>query len=270
LEIIKVLLKSKVRWEDETGLDPKAPWYPEILRTREDRIMRRSGVLAPELRSRGWRPLLLSTIYAICSWAAVAPCLAQASYQPMLKLHDRHVIAAGPRLVSSTDDDVLILFDGHLSSTAVTRQLVPGAQYQTRISLGSGPAAAFAALKSAFAAGRPGLQNGACSAELLPLGSSFRYQITWFGRQGRVATFTLTNQEAGAGPCTPAQIAMATAVLTYEAAVLAEPGTTLLRSSCASDADCPAGQLCCYPCGIPGCTNQCTPIAAGEHCPLLP
>jgi hypothetical protein len=230
--------------------------------------MRPSKVpVSPEFGSRGWRSLWMAALFAA---AAIAPSLAQVSYQPMLKLHDRHVTAAGPRLVSSTDDDVLVLLDGHLSSTAVTRQLVPGAQYQTRIALGSGPAAAFAALKSAFVQGHPGFQNGVCSAELLPLGSSFRYEITWFGRQGHAATFTLTNQEAGARPCTPAQIAMATAVLTYEAAVLATPGTTLLRSSCASDADCPASQLCCYPCGIPGCTNQCTPIVAGGHCPLLP
>jgi hypothetical protein len=233
--------------------------------------MRPSDVpVPPAFGSRGWRSVWPSFwMAALFAAAAFAPCLAQVSYQPMVKLHDRRVNAAGPRLVSSTDDDVLILLDGHLSSTAVTRQLVPGARYQTRIALGSGPAAAFAALKSAFAGGRPGLQSGVCSAELLPLGSSFRYEITWFGHQGHAATFTLTNQET-AKPCTPDQIAMATAILTYEAVVLSQPGTTLLGSSCASDADCQAGQLCCYPCGIPGCANQCTPIPAGQSCPLLP
>lgn len=58
----------------------------------------------------------------------------------------------------------------------------------------------------------------------------------------------------------------------------AAPGIEVLPPSpkflqtitCTSDADCPTGQLCCYPCGIPDCNfvcmtpwrkNQCPPIA---------
>jgi hypothetical protein len=37
-------------------------------------------------------------------------------------------------------------------------------------------------------------------------------------------------------------------------------------TGCTSNAQCPTGKLCCYPCGIDGCTNQCiTPIKG--HCP---
>lgn len=39
---------------------------------------------------------------------------------------------------------------------------------------------------------------------------------------------------------------------------------------CATDQECAPGLKCCYPCGIPGCTNQCTvPTASGE-CPMYP
>jgi hypothetical protein len=38
---------------------------------------------------------------------------------------------------------------------------------------------------------------------------------------------------------------------------------------CGSDTDCAEGLLCCYPCGIPGCTNQCTAPMRGR-CPLIP
>jgi hypothetical protein len=57
----------------------------------------------------------------------------------------------------------------------------------------------------------------------------------------------------------------------------AAPGTEVLPPSprflqtitCTSNADCPTGQLCCYPCGIDGCDfvcmtpwrNRCPPIA---------
>lgn len=40
-------------------------------------------------------------------------------------------------------------------------------------------------------------------------------------------------------------------------------------TGCTSNAQCPTGKLCCYPCGIDGCTNQClTPIKG--RCPLFP
>ncbi len=40
-------------------------------------------------------------------------------------------------------------------------------------------------------------------------------------------------------------------------------------TGCTSNAQCPAGKLCCYPCGIDGCTNMCiTPIKG--HCPHFP
>jgi hypothetical protein len=38
---------------------------------------------------------------------------------------------------------------------------------------------------------------------------------------------------------------------------------------CATGADCPTGQLCCYPCGIEGCTKTCTKPLRGR-CPLYP
>jgi hypothetical protein len=40
-------------------------------------------------------------------------------------------------------------------------------------------------------------------------------------------------------------------------------------TGCTTNAQCPTGTLCCYPCGIDGCTNMCiTPLKG--HCPHFP
>jgi len=38
---------------------------------------------------------------------------------------------------------------------------------------------------------------------------------------------------------------------------------------CTENAQCESGLLCCYPCGIAGCENQCT-VPVGESCPAFP
>jgi hypothetical protein len=47
------------------------------------------------------------------------------------------------------------------------------------------------------------------------------------------------------------------------------PSPIFLATLCATDADCPTGQLCCYPCGIDGCNRTCTKPLRGR-CPLYP
>ena len=44
---------------------------------------------------------------------------------------------------------------------------------------------------------------------------------------------------------------------------------TLSTTYCASSTDCPSGQLCCYPCGIDGCSRVCMKPMNG-HCPFFP
>jgi hypothetical protein len=39
--------------------------------------------------------------------------------------------------------------------------------------------------------------------------------------------------------------------------------------SCNVDGDCAPPQLCCYPCGVPGCKNKCT-MPVGGACPKVP
>jgi hypothetical protein len=39
-------------------------------------------------------------------------------------------------------------------------------------------------------------------------------------------------------------------------------------TGCTSNDQCPAGQLCCYPCGIDGCSNMCITAVKGR-CPLF-
>jgi hypothetical protein len=41
-------------------------------------------------------------------------------------------------------------------------------------------------------------------------------------------------------------------------------------ADCTTDGDCGAGLKCCYPCGIPGCHNQCLQPGATGMCPLFP
>jgi hypothetical protein len=50
---------------------------------------------------------------------------------------------------------------------------------------------------------------------------------------------------------------------------LQTPAPTPMATACSSSTDCPKGQLCCYPCGIDGCTPVCTRPLNGS-CPRYP
>lgn len=47
------------------------------------------------------------------------------------------------------------------------------------------------------------------------------------------------------------------------------PAPQFLATTCTSSAQCPSGQLCCYPCGIDGCNFVCMKPMNG-HCPRFP
>lgn len=47
------------------------------------------------------------------------------------------------------------------------------------------------------------------------------------------------------------------------------PAPELLSTTCTSDAQCPTGQKCCYPCGIPDCNFVCMTVVR-NRCPLIP
>jgi hypothetical protein len=75
-------------------------------------------------------------------------------------------------------------------------------------------------------------------------------------------------------PSTPVPASTAEFLATLSGAQSTAPGDLLpspifLAMFCATDADCPTGQLCCYPCGIEGCTKTCTKPLRGR-CPLYP
>lgn len=40
-------------------------------------------------------------------------------------------------------------------------------------------------------------------------------------------------------------------------------------ATCSAEAECAPGLLCCYPCGIRGCTNRCVQPTAAGRCPIL-
>lgn len=48
------------------------------------------------------------------------------------------------------------------------------------------------------------------------------------------------------------------------------PSPTFESTTCSSNADCPTGQLCCYPCGIPDCEFVCMTPWRGKFCPPIP
>jgi hypothetical protein len=58
--------------------------------------------------------------------------------------------------------------------------------------------------------------------------------------------------------------AVLTALLVGPSFSQASPGQI-----CTSNSQCPAGTLCCYPCGHPGCENMCLQPLHG-HCPFFP
>jgi len=39
---------------------------------------------------------------------------------------------------------------------------------------------------------------------------------------------------------------------------------------CTTNADCPTGEICCYPCGIDGCDKVCMTPWRGTRCPPIP
>jgi hypothetical protein len=41
-------------------------------------------------------------------------------------------------------------------------------------------------------------------------------------------------------------------------------------AGCTSDSDCQSGLKCCYPCGVPGCSNECIKPEPSGQCPLFP
>jgi hypothetical protein len=80
-----------------------------------------------------------------------------------------------------------------------------------------------------------------------------------------------TESVAQTPPAAAAPVAMNTTdfLATLSAEVLPPSPTFLATTSCTTNADCPTGKLCCYPCGIDGCERRClTPLRG--RCPLFP
>ncbi len=50
----------------------------------------------------------------------------------------------------------------------------------------------------------------------------------------------------------------------------AETGPGPTRGGCTSDAECPSGMACCYPCGVDGCENACMAVDPAQGCPEIP
>ena len=82
-------------------------------------------------------------------------------------------------------------------------------------------------------------------------------------------------QTAPAAPSVQASANVADFLATLSGSSSDAPGTgvipnpTPLATTCTSSTQCPTGQLCCYPCGIDGCSRVCMVPMRG-HCPFFP
>jgi hypothetical protein len=56
---------------------------------------------------------------------------------------------------------------------------------------------------------------------------------------------------------------------TLSAGEALQPLPTFLSTVCTDSSQCPAGQLCCYPCGIDGCDFVCMTVVR-NRCPFFP
>jgi len=214
------------------------------------------------------RPVFLLTLAMPALSAAAAA--AGGDLRPLLEVHDRHVLAAGPANVAFVDQDLFVARDGTAVVISVNRGLLGNDPFATTIANGQAPPAAMAALSVALTVARPNQLSGVCHTELFPLGSSFRITLSWFGQTSRQSLFTLTNDGTGTQSCSPAVVALYQAAQDLQRALLLDPATTLNAPTCREGSQCPAGLLWCYPCGIAGCENRCGRPASNGQCPAFP
>ncbi len=193
---------------------------------------------------------------------------------PWMKLHDVHTTAAGPTLTRFVDQDLFLARDGTLISVTVAEDLVFGGGFVSTEISGIASPEALAALTAALFQSRVSKLQGSCSAELMPLGSTFSIGISWFGNGARSSQLTITNQGSAASTCSQQELGVLQALEAVQASVIANPRSLVTSSECTSDASCPDGLVCCLPCGIPVppplCPRVCfVPDPKTGRCPLF-
>jgi hypothetical protein len=209
-------------------------------------------------------------LFLLLAVSAVAQPPAPGALRPMLKLHDTEILAAGPAITRTVDQDIFVAEDGTLVSVTVAADLLAGSGFASTIIRGAGSSAQLDALRTALYQNRVGLLSGSCDTELRPLGSTFTIGISWFGRGSRSSQFTITNQGNSGRTCSPREPAVLQAIETFQAGVIADPATEIQSSACTSTGQCPSGLLCCSACGIPDCAHACLRPAVDGRCPAFP
>jgi hypothetical protein len=215
------------------------------------------------------RLVRLLSVFSLVLGAPVAAA-AESDLRPLFELHDVHTLATGPALVATVDQNLFVARDGTVVVVSVNRGLLGNGPFATTIANGQAASEQMAALNVALAAVRPGRLSGVCSAELFPLGSSFRFKLTWFGQVSRSSRLTVTNDGTATQSCPPGIPDLIQAALELQRTVLIDPGTSLNAPTCTENDQCPVGLACCYPCGVAGCQNRCMPPASDGHCPAFP
>jgi hypothetical protein len=113
-------------------------------------------------------------------------------------------------------------------SVQVSCNLLAGCEFNTQFAEGVSSSQALQELNGKYGQGRIGFQAGDCKLDPPLLASPYKYDITWYGRNGRRNSFSVGRELTTPCPAELRDIVVAT--LIFEGKVLADPRTRILRS----------------------------------------
>ncbi|HVT60774.1 MAG TPA: hypothetical protein VHR45_20550 [Thermoanaerobaculia bacterium] len=176
------------------------------------------------------------TRFAVLLSAMLPAALAAAPFpgsdlRPLLQFHGSFLRGAGPLPPVFLDrDDLFVTRDGSFiySQAAGNTQTGP---YTTDLAQGVAAPQLFATLTQALLQAGIGALGGKCHVSFpspiwIP-GNG--YEITWYGRQQRWISLTMSDQN-DVPDCTPDEVALLEALVSFQSQVLADPRTTHYRS----------------------------------------
>ncbi len=139
--------------------------------------------------------------------------------RPLFTVHSAQVLEYGEPLgLLSIAKDWSVATDGSTSSTARYDAPEIGFGPFVLARLNPAPANVFQGLTGSFGSARVGSLTGDCSAYQVPAGQSYRIEVTWYGRHGRMNHFVVANDFTT--PCAPAMLTLLKAVGNFEKAMV--------------------------------------------------
>ena len=159
-----------------------------------------------------------ATVVGCCVLALLVTRAGQgAEFQgkPLFSVHSALVFEYGEPLgLLSIAKDWTVATDG--STSSIVRYGAPQIGFGPFVlsRLNPAPASVFQSLTASFASARVGSLTGDCSAYQVPAGQSYRIEITWYGRRGRMNHFVVANDFTA--PCAPEMLTLLQAVGYFE------------------------------------------------------